>query len=112
MKTACFKIHPRTRDGNKMRPGSAVPSMHWSYMLTDSLKAFGDVTGFRVVWRDNIPMLEMTREVLDNPGVLEHLMRWCRLNDMEISYVKEECEQCEGHPECLGNEQFIKDHLP
>ena len=95
----CIVIKGEVR-GVTFRPGTPSPDMHWSGMLLDMV----DLKDcFSIKWVDGKLCVTLTKDSWkEDETKFEHIMRFCKLHELDVEIDKSQCSTCEGHKSCLS----------
>ena len=95
-------VHEMDGRERAFRPASPAPSLHWAYILMDN---YNHLVNFAIKWIDNEPMITITKEASKEADyAFRHIMEFANLHNLEITWCKRKCDDCDGHEACLSED--------
>lgn len=104
LKKQCITVYGETQDGEKFRPSTPSPGMHWAYMLIDPFDKSDEI---HIRWVENGITLTISKGFTDEPNqAFEHVMSFIKLHNLKYEIDESECAKCPGHEACLRNQEL------
>ena len=113
----CLIIHGETLDGQRFRPATQVPGMHWAWRFLDSLtrwdKHFAGKLpshgrmpeGVQIALMDGKYVILVDKDMpCSSPDGFAQLMSLVKSYDLKYEFIPGQCGDCVKHKDCV-NEQ-------
>ena len=95
-------IYVENGEEKKFRPGTPTPSMHWAYLLMDQYR---HLLNMQIKWIENEPMVTITKDSHhEDDKAFEHVMSFAKLHNLDVTWCRRQCENCDGHVACLSED--------